>query len=273
MDASEVLIEPSALDAALATGAVLIDARKAGEFKKGHIPGAMPLSTYDSLVEDSSLESMRKFAQSMADRYSSVGVRIDRPVVVYDEQTGMRAARELWMLEYIGHRKARMLHGGLAQWQAEGGPVLADTDLATVRPANIAISIASGCNAPIDEVARRAGSWNFSLIDVRNDLEWAGKDDTPCCKRRGHIPNATHIEWTQFLHNGRYKSPEEIVALLEAQGINPRNEIAVYCHRGARSANTYYALKYAGLPGARNFIGSWHEWSARADLPVEATAS
>src|SRR3954465_6622876 len=155
MDASEILIEPSELEAALATGTVLIDARKAGEFKKGHIPGAMPLSTYDSLVDNSSLEAMRKFAQSMADRYSSVGVRFDRPVVVYDEQTGMRAARELWMLEFIGHRKARMLHGGLAQWQAEGGPVLADTDLATVRPTKIQISIASGCNAPIDEVARR----------------------------------------------------------------------------------------------------------------------
>ncbi len=268
MDASEILIEPSALKRALESGAILIDARKAGEFKKGHIPGAMPLSTYDSLVSDSSLENMRKFAQSMADRFSSVGVRLDRPVIVYDEHTGMRAARELWMLEYIGHRKARMLHGGLAQWQAEGGPVLDDTDIATVRPTKIPVSIASGCHVPIDEIARRAGSWNFYVIDVRDDLEWAGTDDTPCCKRRGHIPHAIHIEWTEFQENGRYKSPEKIVALLEAHGINLRQEIAAYCHRGARSANTYYALKYAGVPGARNFIGSWHEWAARADLPI-----
>jgi thiosulfate/3-mercaptopyruvate sulfurtransferase len=269
MDASEILIEPAELEAALATGTVLIDARKAGEFKKGHIPGAMPLSTYEMVVDNSSLESMRTFAQSVADRFSSVGVRMDRPVVIYDEHTGMRAARELWMLEFIGHRKARMLHGGLTQWMAEGGPVLADTDIATVRPTKIQLSIASGCNAPIDEVARRAGSWNFYVVDVRNDLEWAGKDATPCCKRHGHIPHALHIEWTQFLENGRYKSPEKILALLEQHGINPRQEIAVYCHRGARSANTYFALKYAGLVGARNFIGSWHEWAARADLPIE----
>ena len=269
MDASEILIEPSKLGVALATGTLLIDARKAGEFKKGHIPGAVPLSTYDAVVTDSSVEAMRKFAQSMAERYSSVGVRLDRPVVVYDEHTGMRAARELWMLELIGHRRARILHGGLTQWQAEGNPVLADTDIITVRPAGIQVSVASGCYAPIDEMARRAGTWNFTLIDVRNDLEWAGQDATPCCQRRGHIPRAIHIEWTRFLENGRFKSPEQIVQMIEEHAINPRQEIAVYCHTGARSANAYYALRYAGLLGARNFMGSWHEWSARADLPVE----
>lgn len=269
MDATDFLIDPSKLDAAMATGAVLIDARKAGEFKKGHIPGSMPLSTYDSLVTNSSLEGMREFAEAMAHRFASVGVTNDRPVIVYDEETGMRAARELWMLEYLGHRKARMLHGGLKQWMAEGRPVLVDTDINTVRPKKIQISTASGCNAPADEVARRGGSWNFCVIDVRNDLEWSGKDNTPCCARRGHIPHAIHIEWTQFLENGRFKSPEAIVALLEKHGINPRHEIVPYCHRGARSANTYYALKSAGLPGARNFIGSWHEWSARKDLPIE----
>jgi thiosulfate/3-mercaptopyruvate sulfurtransferase len=270
MDASEILIEPSALEKALMTGTLLIDARKAGEFKKGHIPRALPLSTYEMLVTDSSLEGMRKFARSVADRFSSVGVRMDRPVVVYDEGTGMRAARELWMLEHIGHRRARMLHGGLAQWVAEGNRVLADTEISTVRPTEIQVSIASGCSVPIDEVGRRAGSWNFTVIDVRNDLEWAGKDATPCCRRHGRIPNSIHIEWTQFLENGRFKAPDKIIALLEQNGINPRQEIAAYCHRGARSANTYYALKYAGVPGARNFIGSWHEWATRADLPIEA---
>ena len=269
MDATDFLIEPSGLDAAMATGAVLIDARQAGAFKKGHIPGAMPLSTYNLLATDSSLDGMKVFAQSMADRFSSVGVTTERPVIVYDEETGMRAAREVWMLEYLGHRKARMLHGGLRQWQAEGGPVIADTDIATVRPGKIQLSLASGCSAPADEVARRAGRDNFFIIDVRNDLEWTGKENNPCCPRHGHIPHAIHIEWTRFLQKGRFKSPDAIFLLLEQHGINPRSEIVAYCHRGARSANTYYALKSAGAPGARNFIGSWHEWSLRSDLPIE----
>lgn len=268
MDPSEFLIEPAELETALATGAVLVDARTLKEFNAGHIPGAMPLSTYEMLVEKSSLEAMRMFGQHIADRFSSVGVRMERPVVVYDETTGMRAARELWMLEFIGHRKARMLHGGLAQWQAEGNPVIGDTDLTTVRPTKLQVSISTGAYISADELARRTNSASLGIIDVRNDVEWAGKDNTACCKRRGHIPRAKHIEWTKFLKNGRFKSPEEITALLEANRITPHDEIVVYCHRGARSANTYYALKYAGLSGGRNFIGSWHEWSANPDLPV-----
>ena len=269
MDATSFLIEPSELAKVMATGAVVIDARKAGEFKNGHIPGAMPLSTYDVFVPDTSLEGMKAFAEAISSRFSSVGVTNERPVIVYDEDTGMRAARELWILEYLGHQNARMLHGGLKQWVAEGGPVIADTDIATVRPKKLHLSVASGCLASADEVGRRAGSWNFWLIDVRNDLEWAGKDNDKCCSRRGHIPHAVHIEWTQFLENGRFKSPEKIMALITKHGINARHDIVPYCHRGARSANTYYALRYAGIAGARNFIGSWHEWSARAGLPVE----
>jgi thiosulfate/3-mercaptopyruvate sulfurtransferase len=129
--------------------------------------------------------------------------------------------------------------------------------------------LSTAFESSIDEVARRSGNRNYRLIDVRDDLEWAGKDNTPCCARRGHIPHARHIEWTQFLDNGRYKTPAAIKALLAQHGVNARQDIAVYCHRGARSANTYYALRHAGIQTARNFIGSWHEWSARTDLPVE----
>jgi thiosulfate/3-mercaptopyruvate sulfurtransferase len=268
MNASDYLVETSALPAELATGALLIDARKAGEFRTGHIPGAMPFSTYDTFVTDSSSDGMQSFARSLALRYIGIGVRLDRPVIVYDEETGMRAAREVWMLEYVGHRRVRLLHGGLRHWLAAGGTVINDADVVTARRGKIEVSAVFGCDVAADEIARRAGTADFAVLDVRDDLEWAGTDNTPCCARRGHIPHAVHIEWTRFLDNGRFKSPAAINALLAEHGINPRQEIAVYCHRGARSANAYYALKYAGLPYVRNFIGSWHEWSARADLPI-----
>ena len=41
-------------------------------------------------------------------------------------------------------------------------------------------------------------------------------------------------------------------------------ELVVYCHSGSRSARAAAALREAGY-NARNYGGSWHEWSRRAE--------
>ena len=45
-------------------------------------------------------------------------------------------------------------------------------------------------------------------------------------------------------------------------------EIVAYCHSGSRSALATLALRLAGYR-ARNYAGSWHEWSRHDDLPFE----
>ena len=45
-------------------------------------------------------------------------------------------------------------------------------------------------------------------------------------------------------------------------------EVVAYCHSGSRSARATLALRAAGYR-ARNYAGSWHEWSRHSELPLE----
>jgi thiosulfate/3-mercaptopyruvate sulfurtransferase len=68
-----------------------------------------------------------------------------------------------------------------------------------------------------------------------------------------------------FAGPGRPLAPEQIRALV---GLPEGAEIVAYCHSGSRSALAAMALRSAGYR-ARNYPGSWHEWSRHEDLPVE----
>jgi thiosulfate/3-mercaptopyruvate sulfurtransferase len=263
------LIEPRALRDEMVRGdlPLIIDARGPAAYAQGHIAGAVNFSTYDHFALDTRPEGLAAFTQNMAARYLGTGISNLRPVVVYEDETGMRAAREAWILQFLGHRGVRMLHGGFSAWRAAGCEVSGQpadewtvSFLVQERP-----EIVIGC----DEIAGRLNERGLTLLDVRDEHEHAGRDRTVCCTRRGRIPGSVRIEWTEFLEGGRFREPEAIRGLLEERGIDTDAEIVPYCHRGARSANTYYALQHAGLTRVRNYIGSWHEWSSRSELPIE----
>jgi thiosulfate/3-mercaptopyruvate sulfurtransferase len=112
-----------------------------------------------------------------------------------------------------------------------------------------------------DELVRRLGE--VPLIDVRTADEYDGLAGYPCDARQGHIRGARHLELGELL--GR--APDELRALV---GLPEGSELVVYCHSGARSAHAAAALAAAGYR-ARNYVGSWHEWSADASLPADAT--
>ncbi|HET9403226.1 MAG TPA: sulfurtransferase [Burkholderiales bacterium] len=266
----DFLIEPGELlEQARQSDAVVVDTRKPAEYAKGHIPGAINFSTYELFALDTRAEGMTAFTRDVAARYAAAGVSSNRPVVLYEADTGMRAARDAWILQYLGHPQVRLLHGGLAAWLAAGHGL--SSEAADDWTVGMRVRERRELAIGFDEIARRMGRPGITLLDVRDIDEHEGRDRTACCLRRGCIPGSIWIEWTQFLEAGRFKSPEAIRGLLHESGIDAESEIVPYCHRGARAANTCYALQHAGLPKVRNYIGSWHEWSSRSELPIEKT--
>jgi thiosulfate/3-mercaptopyruvate sulfurtransferase len=93
----------------------------------------------------------------------------------------------------------------------------------------------------------------LALLDVRTAAEYTGEAGYPCDARQGHIPGARNVELSELLE----RTPEQVRELI---GLPEGAEVVAYCHSGARSAVAVQALRLAGYE-ARNYAGSWHEWS------------
>jgi thiosulfate/3-mercaptopyruvate sulfurtransferase len=111
----------------------------------------------------------------------------------------------------------------------------------------------------IEELRDRLGE--VTILDVRTPHEFDGSLGKPCDPRQGHIPGAVNVDIYRLMN----LDPREIEA--EA-GIEPGGEVVAYCHSGSRSAIATQMLRALGYD-ARNYVGSWHEWSRHDDLPLE----
>jgi thiosulfate/3-mercaptopyruvate sulfurtransferase len=110
-----------------------------------------------------------------------------------------------------------------------------------------------------EELVTRLG--DVPILDVRTAEEFRGEAGYPDDPRQGHIPGARNVELPELLSRPP-QGIRELVALPEGA------EVVAYCHSGARSALAVQALRAAGYD-ARNYPGSWHEWSRDPDLPAE----
>ena len=108
-----------------------------------------------------------------------------------------------------------------------------------------------------------------SVVDAAWLAEHLADEDLVVGDVRGpnaHMRGAKNVEVsTLFAEPGRPESPERIRELV---GAPEGAEIVAYCHSGSRSALATLALRSAGYD-ARNYPGSWHEWSRHPELPLE----
>jgi len=240
-----------------------------GEYLKGHLPGAVfvDLDTELALPPDErTAADGRHPLPDPAAFEASVrrwGVDDGDPVVAYDDNGSMAAARAWWLLRWAGFADVRLLDGGLAAWTAAGGALTTDD----VVPEPGTATVRAGQLPAI--TAEEAGAWpgDGVLLDARAAERYRGETE-PVDPKAGHIPGAVNAPTGGNLApDGRFLPADELRARFEALGATGDASVAAYCGSGVTAAHEIAALAIAGVDAAL-YPGSWSQWS-NLDLPVE----
>jgi thiosulfate/3-mercaptopyruvate sulfurtransferase len=237
------------------------------EYEKGHVPGAVYVDLDTELAAPPGeggrhpLPPTEDFETAMR----RAGVRGDRPVVVYDDWSGLAAGRAWWLLRYHGHPDVRLLDGAWPAWVEAGGAVHTGTTLPgrgdfTARPGQLPVVEADAVlGVPV-------------LVDARAPERYRGEVE-PIDPVAGHIPGAVNVPTTTNLRaDGRFRSAAELRALYAAAGVAGDEQVAVYCGSGVTAVHDIVALEVAGIPAAL-YPGSWSGWITDPDRPVSTTTS
>ena len=225
-------------------------------YKDGHIPGAVfvDLDTDLSAPPGDGRHPLPT-VESFTDTLGRLGVTPGDEVVVYDDMRGVIAARMWWMLQSIGHTRARLLDGGYRTWTSMGLP------------------IESGSNNP--DVFEYATSGTFEgvvthdrlrgrvIVDAR-DLERYTGETEPVDPKAGHIPGAVNMPTSGNLGaDGRFLPPDFLRARYSDVDADP----VMSCGSGVTACHNALAMVVAGYEMPAIYIGSFSEWS-QLDKPV-----
>ncbi|MBV8359590.1 MAG: sulfurtransferase, partial [Deltaproteobacteria bacterium] len=179
---------------------ILIDTRPPSEYWAGHLEGARHFDPFPFHHSDTGDASMNEFNGQLAWIFSALGITGRETVVFYENESGMRATRGAWLLEYMGHPSVRILDGGLNRL-AEAKLI---TTPVTVTPSNFQGTPQAGVLATYKYIAGHLGHQEVQIFDVRSDEEYFGERIR--ARYGGAIPGAIHRDWRQALdESGAFK--------------------------------------------------------------------
>lgn len=240
------------------------------KYLEGHIPGAV-FFDQEFIRNKSSAHTLGLLsAGAFAEHMKALNLPNDGSlIVVYDQYSLISAARVWFLLRYYSYQQVKYLDGGWPKWTQERRPVESGLPAvpSEIDPAQYQLTAKSEMLVHVEEVKAvvaeiQSGARTRQIWDPRN----------PAKVTSTIIPGSTCFFYREVLnHDGTFKSPSEIQAVLTHAGLDFTRPIITSCNRGVVSSAGYLILQLCGKMDVRNYHGSWIDWKVKvvdAEQPV-----